>query len=376
MKKTIIKLLTASLIALSINSCETKAELNPIQQQLEVAIDSLLQKPEFEAISLGMIHQGQSYTLHRGKLLNGHSPNKETLYEIASLSKTFTGTLLAKALVENKLSLDADIRTYMEGDYPNLAYEGQPILLRHLATHQSGLPLLLPDREDIFIDNPDWDKVAFEVNRVQSGFSRDQFFDSLAQVQLDTIPGHKLRYSNAGTNLVAYILEEVYEQSFVSLLQAHIFDPLAMRHSSIELSKVDPAKLAQGVNANKTPMPARVEKAMNAEGGIISNVDDMLRYMAFHLDESNAWVSGAHAGLWGGQYGDYDAGLFWQIFRDGDKPDRFFQNGGAFGTSSYMILLPESKTGIFIISNVSGANIHQYLSETIDKILKSIEEMN
>ena len=374
MKRIIINLLITSLIALSISSCETKSELEPIEEHLETVIGSLLQKSEFEAVSFGMIHQGRSYRLHRGKLLNGQSPNEETLYEIASLSKTFTGTLLAKALVENKLSLDADIRSYMEGDYLNLAYEGRPILLRHLATHQSGLPLLLPDREDIFIDNPDWDKVAFEVNRVQSGFSRDQFFDSLAKVQIDTIPGHKLRYSNVGTNLLAYILEDVYEQSFVRLLQEQIFDPLAMSHSSIELSKVDPANLAQGVNANKTTMPARVEKAMNAEGGIISNVDDMLRYMDFHLDESNAWVARAHKGLWGGQYGDYDAGLFWQIFRDGDKVDRFFQNGGAFGTSSYMILLPESKIGIFIVSNVSGPNIHQYLSEAVDEILILLEE--
>lgn len=354
-------------------SCETKPKTDPIANILKAQVDSLLQKPEFEAISLGMIYREQSYTLHRGKLLNGQSPNEETLYEIASLTKTFTGTLLAKALVEDKLSLDVDIRTYLEGDFPNLEYDGQPILLRHLTTHQSGLPLLLPDREDIFIDNPDWDKVAFEVNRVQSGFSREQFFDSLAQVQLDTIPGHKLRYSNVGSNLVAYIIEKAYEQSFVSLLQEHIFDPLEMENSSIELSKIDPAKLAQGMNANKVLMPARVEKAMNAEGGIISNADDMLRYMAFHLDESNTWVGRAHEGLWGGQYGDYDAGLFWQIFRDRDQSDRFFQNGGAFGTSSWMTLLPESETGIFIVSNVSGPNVHQDLSEVVDKILLLLE---
>jgi CubicO group peptidase (beta-lactamase class C family) len=146
-----------------------------------------------------------------------------------------------------------------------------------------------------------------------------------------------------------------------------------MRNTYISKAKLNLADVAAGQNTNRIKMPIRVEKSMNAEGGIISSTADMLKYMEYHLDESKQVISVSHQHLWEGRYGDFEAGLFWQINKNGNKPDRIFQNGGAFGTSSWITLIPEEKIGVFMVTNVSGQNIHQKLSEWVEKIISEIE---
>lgn len=69
------------------------------------------------------------------------------------------------------------------------------------------------------------------------------------------------------------------------------------------------------------------------------------------------------------EIGDFENGIFWQIFKDGDKPDRIFQNGGGFGTSRWLTIIPQSRSGVFIVTNVAGPNVHQKLKESADRIL-------
>ncbi|MEM6697825.1 MAG: serine hydrolase domain-containing protein [Bacteroidota bacterium] len=375
MSKINAKLLSAgillSIIALTI-SCKDKNSTPSVPESIVAKIDTLLAQDDIEALTIGIVKQDIVYKIHRGKLLTGETPNDQTLYEIASLTKTFTGTLLAKAIVDGKVELEEDIRLYLPEKYPNLAYEGHPITFKHLVTHQSGLPLIFPEKEGLLKEPIDWDKLPFEFNELQENFSKEQFFKSLRQFRLDTIPGIQFTYSNAGANLLGYLLENIYEESFDLLLEQYIFQPLEMTQSSIRLSEVNSNRLAKGLNMNKIEMPYRVEKAMNAEGGIISNVEDMIKYMQYHLNTSDATVATSHQELWEGQYGDYEAGLFWQIFKDGDQPDRIYQNGGAFGTSSWMTLIPELETAIFLVTNSSGQNVHQKLSEAADGILSEL----
>ncbi len=279
---------------------------------------------------------------------------------------------MAYALEENKVTIDDDIRLYLKDSFPNLEYEGYPITFRHLVTHQSGLPNMFPNNPELF-ENPNWDELPFKINDLQEDFSKDDFFKELSKVSLATIPGTGLNYSNVGANLLGYLLEEIYDQPFEKLLAERIFNPLKMGNTHISKAKLNLDDVAVGQNTNRIRMPIRVEKSMNAEGGIISNTADMLKYMEYHLDEGNQVISVSHQHLWEGSYGDFEAGLFWQINKNGNKPDRIFQNGGAFGTSSWITLIPEEKIGVFIVTNVSGQNIHQKLSETVDKIISEIE---
>lgn len=141
------------------SACQTSSEPNdPRLEQVQQIVDSLFSTQNWPALSIGIIQADQIQEVHKGQLLNGRAPNSSTFYEVASLTKTFTGTLLAHALVEGKTTIDQDIRLHLADSFPNLAYQGNPITFRHLATHQSGLPRLFPDTPGLF-DTPDWDNL-------------------------------------------------------------------------------------------------------------------------------------------------------------------------------------------------------------------------
>lgn len=361
--------LSSFLILLLFSSCkEEKVEDDLFLLHIQEQIDSLLLDNEFESLSLGLIKGDQNYEFYGGRLINGDKPNRESLYEIASLTKTFTGTLAAQAVVDKKIDLDEDIRTYLPGEFPNLEYGGQGIKVRDILTHTGGIPRMFPDVPDLFVD-PDFDKLPDQINALQKDFSKEAFFEELGKVKLDTLPGINFSYSNAGANLMGYILEEVYQKDFELLLKEFIFDPLDMEHSSIGISDEKRDRLVEGQNFNQLKMPFSVAKDMSAEGGIISGIDDLLKYARYHLAESKEVVSTSHQDLWDGAYGDFGTGFFWQLNRRGEAADLFFQNGGAFGTSSWTSLIPEEEIAVIMISNVSGPDIHRKMSERVEKII-------
>lgn len=331
--------------------------------------DSIFASGKVNSLAIGLIKNGKVYKIYKGQLTNGKRPDKQTLYEIASLTKTFTGTLLARAVLDNKVHLDDDVRNYLPEDYPNLEYDGSPVTFRNLVTHTSGLPHMFPDHPEIF-ENPNWDELPYTINKLQDGFTRKQFLAALHNVTLDTIPGYKFNYSNAGANLLALCLERIYESTYKDLVRTYLLKPLNMANTYIGNPESYSSSLAKGLNANGIEMPARVHKELNAEGGIISNLDDMVKYVGFHLDSDNPVIKIAHQKLFEGRYGDYDTGLFWQIYQNGDKPMKIFQNGGAYGTSSWMTIIPEMNTGVFLITNVSGPEVHKELSILADKIIE------
>ncbi len=353
------------LIPLLIGSCTSP---DPFENFVSQQSDSLVGHSELSSISVGILKNGKVYTFHQGQLLTGESPNNETLYEIASLTKTFTGLLLAKALHDKKVALDDDIRDVLPREYPNLQYDGQPITYRHLVTHTSGLPHLFPDTPGLF-DNPNWDTLPYTINELQAGFTKNDFWEALHEVKLNTFPGQQFSYSNVGANLLALCVEQLYEQSYEDLLKAAILDPLKMDQTFVGVSKDQQGRVAVGLNANGLEMPVRTLKEVNAEGGIVSSVADMLAYMQFQLQTDHPLVQLSHEGLYNGKYGGFDNGLFWQILNSSEGPAKLFQNGGAFGTSSWMTLVPETQTGVFLITNVSGPEVHQKLSALADAII-------
>ncbi|NRA50525.1 MAG: beta-lactamase family protein, partial [Phaeodactylibacter sp.] len=242
------------------------------------------------------------------------------------------------------------------------------IRVKDLVTHRSGLPLLFPHDEGLYEQPLDWDKLPFRINQLQAGFNRLRFFESLNQFALDTIPGSKTLYSNAGVNLIGYLLEDLYNQPFDDLLSDKILIPLGMSNTSIKLSEVDTNALARGFNDHKLEMPFRVEKEMNAEGGIISTVGDMVKYLDYHLNSNAAVVSRAHERLISDSVFTYHQGLFWHLSDEQSKPFDLYQLGGAFGTSSWIGMSTASKTGVFIVSNCSGVEVHDKLEAIATEI--------
>lgn len=215
--------------------------------------------------------------------------------------------------------------------------------------------------------------MPFIINDLQKNYTKEDFFKELTFVHVDTIPGTKFGYSNAGTNLLGYCLENIYSKDYEDILKEQIFGPLKMNHTKIKLSIKDKENLAQGYAEENVKMPFSANKDMNAAGGIKSTLDDMMKYTAYHLDESNPIVKTSHQetlGLWD----NFDNGLFWQIFTAKEnQPRKIFQNGGAFGTSSWLTFIPEKKIGVFMVTNTAGPEVHNKLNKTVESILKKLK---
>jgi CubicO group peptidase (beta-lactamase class C family) len=368
--------LFSACIALLCYNCKNSSIKNdPTTDLIQIQLDSLLLDHKIDAYSAGIYIDGKVYKFHKGELTKGlgDTPNEETLYEIASITKTFTGTLLAKAIIDSKVKLEDDIRTFIPGDYSNLEYQKNPITYKNLATHRGRIPIMFPSKPEIF-ENPNHDTLPFTINDLQKNYTKGDFFKDLKLVHVDTIPGAKFGYSNAGANLLGYCIENIYNQQFEDILKEQILSPLQMNNTKIVLNKKDKEQLAQGYNEKGMKMPFGAEKDMNAAGGLKSTLGDMMKYVAYHLNEADPVVVKSHQELLG-LWDNFDNGMFWQIFTaKKDKPRKIFQNGGAFGTSSWLTMIPEKQIGIFIITNKAGPSIHNKLNKAVENILRDLKK--
>lgn len=317
-------------------------------------------------LSIGILHKGTTYTYNFGTIKKGSKilPTANTVYEIGSISKTFTGVLLARAVTAGKIKLEDDVRKYLDGSYPNLEYQGQPIKIIHLVNHTSRLPRFLPDREDIFQHR--MDSIPFLLAGLHKGYSKTQYLQDLHQVKLDTLPGYNYRYSNAAAQLLGFILEKVYNTTFDELLAREITRPLSMRQTGASLT----TGVAQGYDAWGREMPYSPVLSKPA-GGICSSVSDMLRYIQFHLNEKDSIVRLSHTATQ--TYSD-SAGiaLFWRINTTSGGLRKYWHTGGTFGFSSYCVVYPQINTGIILLSNEFDLNSQGGLINIADRIVDGL----
>lgn len=332
--------------------------------------------PQAVGLSVGVATADGVYTFHFGTTSpeSTEPPTDETIYGIASLTKTFTGVLLARAALDGKLDLENDIRDYLAGAYPNLAYEGSPITPADLVNHTSELPNTLPDRPEMYHDFPGYngDVLAWmdHIASVYEGYTSQDFLADLQQVALDTIPGTRFSYSNAAPQLAGLLLEEVYGETYDMLLGRFILEPLAMAHTGMPLN-ID---AITGYDETGEEMPP-VLPAYGAAGGIKSSIRDLGQYIQWHLDESDPLVKLSHTPP-GGSADDpvegYALGLNWQMMRH-EGVRRLWQDGNIPGYSSRIVLYPELDLGVVILANQLDRSIPEKTDHMANTILEGLD---
>lgn len=346
---------------------------------MKTEIDSVIQKQALSFIngearvglSIGILQADKAFFYNYGSTQKDKNilPTNKTIYEIGSISKTFTGTLLAQAVIDKRVKIDDDIRLYLDGNYSNLEYQGQPIKLSHLVSHISGLPNLLPDIPNLF-DKTNPDSLPFVITKIQNNYNKQKFFKDLHKVKLDTIPGYNFGYSNAGAQLLKYILERVYKKSYAELLNTYILQPSKMKTTTSIFKNIDKKNLAKSYNNKGKLMPYNPPMLV-AAGGIYSTTSDMLKYLEYHLNEENEIVALSHKPIVG-EINDYAIGLNWQERLTEKKHKKIWQSGGTFGFSSYCVIYPEQKIGIILLTNEADRNAQRELDKIADKIFETL----
>jgi D-alanyl-D-alanine-carboxypeptidase/D-alanyl-D-alanine-endopeptidase len=151
-----------------------------------------ISNPIHVGLSIGIVANGEPRQFHFGRVDRRHAValTGHMIYELASLTKTYTGMLLAQAVVDGKITLDDDVRRYLPPGFANLAFDGLPIRIVDLASHTAGLPKNLPAFPTDFTPR--------QLVRQQGDVSRATFLHALAQVRLAVRPGTVFAYSDAG----------------------------------------------------------------------------------------------------------------------------------------------------------------------------------
>ena len=348
-----------------------KAPSASIDAIVNAAAAAYLDHPGTAALSVGMSYQGRSKTYHFGRVSKALpvAPTDNTVFAIASITKTFTGALMAKAQLDGKLDTNDPVVKYLDGSYANLQFGQQPVRLYHLLNHRSGLPFILPNppQADPQFDSP----IPFpiRINEIVANSSRHDFYAGLGRVELKAAPGARFEYSNAGAQLAGYIVERVYGQDYETLLRRLISAPLGMHDTAIVLTPAQAARLAPGHEQDGT-IQAQESANSQGAGAIKSTVKDMLAYARWQLDERDPVVALSHKPTYSNE--NFSIGLNWQMMRKGPRRV-IWQDGAIPGYASFCILQPESKMALVILSNELDEKTLGRLSDMANRIMKAVD---
>jgi CubicO group peptidase (beta-lactamase class C family) len=271
--------------------------------------------------------------------------NHTNLYEIGSITKVFTASVLASLVQENELGLKEEINSNFDFQFNN----GRKITFESLSNHTSGLPRL-PENLDLSLTrNPyqSYGKKELEV------YLRD-----LMGQKKDTTSTYA--YSNLGAGLLGYTLGLSQNTTFQSLLQKRIFDKYAMNQSYTSSENLGD-RLIKGLDNQGNEVLNWDFDVLFGGGGIISSTEDLSKFAIAQFNPENLELALTRQPTI--QLNENSAiGLGWHIELSKNKNDLYWHNGGTGGYSSCMVLNVDKNLGVIVLSNVSGIN------ETIDEL--------
>ncbi|MFD9060366.1 serine hydrolase domain-containing protein [Kitasatospora purpeofusca] len=194
----------------------------------------------------------------------------DTRFELGSVTKTFTGLLLAEMAARGEVGYDDPIDRYLPADAAPGYPQERPITLLHLATHTSGLPRLpdgvLPGQV------PRW------FTRPYATFGPAHLLRALPRTAVRGTPGTQVRYSNLGCGLLGLLLANAAGQRYDDLLAARVCGPLGLMDTSCGPGREEDAGYRRGRRVPSFRLPA-----LPAAAALRSTADDMLRYLQAHL---------------------------------------------------------------------------------------------
>ena len=277
---------------------------------------------------------------------SGTKPDANSLIRLCSISKVFTADLLIKLSAEGKVGLSDPLQHFApRGKLVPVGPGGQPIMLRDLATHTSGL--------------------AREVDSYPAKTPHFTFPDQayrwtwLPKQRLTRAPGVAALYSNVGFDLLGDALASATGKPYAQLLNERIVRPLGLHDTTLTPSKDECVRLLRGTGDEGSCTDTQ---ASGASGGVYSTATDMARVLAYllHIPGVPAQPAAALAvylkpeqlrsmqGL--SHAGDPTGiGLGWIQLGDPTSPSALMEKtGGGAGFSTYIALSPKQQTGIFL----------------------------
>lgn len=325
--------------------CASAAKPLPITDPSELARAALGSLPGTALV--GVLHADRPGYGSTGEQVK---QSGELLFGIGSISKVFTGLLLAQAVDRGELRLDTTLGSL------NLAETALPpklarITLGQLVTHTSCLP---NDPNDIAHET--------DMAQVLANYPRTRLWSALASEQMDRDGPCPAQYSNFGFAVLGEALAAHYRTSWIQLVHQRITEPLGMGDTVARMSGSE-GRLASSYDREKPVTPLREWGAFAGTGGLYSSARDMLTF-------SRALLAGRHGPL--GAAAErvlqplHGSGIAYAIEMRGPPNRRiYFKNGRTVGFSSYWLILPETRQALIVLVSNSDARLDDLIRNIV-----------
>jgi CubicO group peptidase (beta-lactamase class C family) len=350
--------------------------MGTVFEQLKAEVEAAMGRHVVPGVALGVVHEGRVETAGFGVTNIDHPlpVDADTLFLVASNTKTFTGAAVLRLVEQGTLDLDAPLR----GRLPELrladpaATEG--VTLRHTLQHTAG-----------------WvGDFAPETGRGDDALAR--MVALMAGNPQLTPLGSVWSYNNAAFCLAGRAIEVATGGTYEAAVRELLLEPLGMARSFFFADEAITHRVAAGHNvvggAPRVVRPWHFSRSMNAAGGLISSLNDMLRWARFQLGDGTApdgtrllrteTLRMAQSPL-APAFGMADAiGLAWMISDlapAGGHPTRAVAHGGyAPGQMSSTRLAPERGFGIVVLTNSDhGARLHGEVTNAALRLYLGVE---
>lgn len=286
------------------------------------------------------------------------TPNDTTsIYQLGSITKTFTGAVILQLQEEQKLSLTDKLTKYFP-DYP----QGNQITLEQLFLHTSGIY----DFKSILY-GPDSSRVTRPV-------SKEWLVAQFKDKPLTASPGSAVYYTNSGYYLLGLIVEKVTGKPFETVVRERFLKPLGLSRTGFDLINLKNRGKTTGYTFWKdsvlVEVPTVDSTVAYAAGGMYSSVGDLYRWSRVvqnrQMVEPETWeaaLTPPNKGSWG-----YGWGV--NYFAEGKK--LIFQNGNIPGYATFYAQIPEDDVVIILLCNVDDASDLTTLDPIVLDLLKIV----
>src|SRR5262245_8317042 len=269
----------------------------------------------------------------------------DSVFEIGSISKVFTSTVLAQMVLAGTVALDDPVQKFLPASVRVPVRNGKPITLGNLSTQNSGLPRMPNNFHPADAANP------------YADYTVQQMYDFLSAYELTRDPGERFEYSNLGVGLLGDVLSRSAGKSYEQLERERVWEPLGMAHTAITLTPWMKQHLALGHDARGTVVANWDIPTLAGAGAIRSTAADMLKFLDANLHPERGDIgkalafahqerapAGPSAGI----------GLNGRLRHTGARTI-VWHNGGTGGYRTFAGIEPSRKIGVVVLTNSGGA---------------------
>ncbi|NKI19662.1 beta-lactamase family protein [Paenibacillus dendritiformis] len=328
--------------------------------RIEALIHAQMQKGRIPGISV-VIVKGEETVYQRGfgfsDLRTGQPITSESVFELGSVSKAFTGLGILRLAEEGQLKLDALVSDYVP--WLHMTYTGErqgkrihgkaAITIRQLLYQTSGIPF----------------RTISSIPASSDDRALEQTVRALGDEALDFYPGERFQYATVNYDILGHIIQQVAGVSYENYIRENVLEPLGLRHTYVSAVRADHRKLVQGHKIGylrARPYDAPVFRGNTPAGYIYTDSGDMAAWLKIQMGTQS--VAGAldtaliHSHLPdrsvppGEDGSSYAAG--WYVYQSGGGE---LSHGGSNPSfSSYVVFRPEEKLGVAVMANLNSAH--------------------